>query len=56
MGLTEALFAFAAACAGYIISDAITDAIDERVVSRFTAELEEHEGFPMAWRLRPPTG
>jgi hypothetical protein len=55
MGLTEALFAFAALCTGYIISDAITDAFDERAIARFTAELDRLDGFPTSWRMRPPT-
>jgi hypothetical protein len=55
MGVTEALFAFAALCTGYIISDAITDALDERMIARFSEELEHSEGFPLTWRMRPPT-
>jgi hypothetical protein len=54
MGLTDALFAFAALCTGYIISDAITDAFDERAVARFTEQLNSSEGFPETWRMRPP--
>lgn len=55
MSLTEALFAFAALCAGYIISDAITGASDERTINRFSAELADHDSFPTTWRMRPPT-
>jgi hypothetical protein len=55
MGLTDALLGFAALCTGYIISDAITDAFDERTVARFSEELNSHEGFPTTWRMRPPT-
>jgi hypothetical protein len=54
MGLTDALFAFAALCTGYIISDAITDALDERTVARFSEQLETSESFPATWRMRPP--
>lgn len=54
MGLTDALFAFAALCAGYIISDAITDAFDERAIARFSEELNNNDGFPISWRMRPP--
>ncbi len=55
MGLTDALFAFAALCTGYIISEAITDALDERTVARFSEQLETNDGFPATWRMRPPT-
>ena len=54
MGLTDALLAFAAVCTGFIISDAISDARDERAVARFSEELATHEGFPTSWRMRPP--
>ena len=54
MGLTDALVAFAALCTGYIISDAITDAFDERAIARFSQELDSNESFPVTWRMRPP--
>ena len=54
MGLTDALIAFAALCTGYIISDAITDARDERAIARFNEELRVSDGIPATWRMRPP--
>jgi hypothetical protein len=54
MSVTDLLFGAAALFTGYIISDAIGAARDERTVHRFTAELDEQVGFPATWRMRPP--